>query len=72
MRLTYEISTLITFQYKVFLTVVESGSFTKAEEKLGLTQSGVSHNIVKLVSELGIVLLRRNRNGLSLTDEVSG
>nr|WP_223250425.1 hypothetical protein [Bacillus pumilus] len=37
-----------------------------------MTQSGVSHNIVKLVSELGIVLLRRNRNGLSLIDEVSG
>lgn len=63
---------LITFQYKVFLTVVECGSFTKAGEKLGLTQSGVSHNIAKLVSELGIVLLLRNRNGLSLTDEVSG
>ncbi|WP_223250660.1 LysR family transcriptional regulator [Bacillus pumilus] len=59
---------LITFQYKVFLTVVECGSFTKAGEKLGLTQSGVSHNIAKLESELGIVLLRRNRNGLSLTD----
>lgn len=59
---------LITFQYKVFLTVVECGSFTKAGEKLGLTQSGVSHNIAKLESELGIVLLRRNRNGLALTD----
>ncbi|MGV6982782.1 LysR family transcriptional regulator [Bacillus pumilus] len=61
-------SKLITFQYKVFLTVVECGSFTKAGEKLGLTQSGVSHNIAKLESELGVVLLRRNRNGLSLTD----
>lgn len=59
---------LITFQYKVFLTVVECGSFSKAGEKLGLTQSGVSHNIAKLESELGVVLLRRNRNGLSLTD----
>nr|WP_285859657.1 LysR family transcriptional regulator [Bacillus pumilus] len=59
---------MITFQYKVFLTVVECGSFTKAGEKLGLTQSGVSHNIAKLESELGVVLLRRNRNGLSLTD----
>ncbi|MBU8608368.1 LysR family transcriptional regulator [Bacillus pumilus] len=58
----------MTFQYKVFLTVVECGSFTKAGEKLGLTQSGVSHNIAKLESELGVVLLRRNRNGLSLTD----
>ncbi|MEH7735341.1 LysR family transcriptional regulator [Bacillus pumilus] len=61
-------SKLITFQYKVFLTVVECGSFTKAGDKLGLTQSGVSHNIAKLESELGVVLLRRNRNGLSLTD----
>ncbi|MEK4185283.1 LysR family transcriptional regulator [Bacillus sp. FSL K6-1145] len=61
-------SKLITFQYKVFLTVVECGSFTKAGDKLGLTQSGVSHNIAKLESELGIVLLRRNRNGLALTD----
>ncbi|WP_223251410.1 LysR family transcriptional regulator [Bacillus pumilus] len=61
-------SKLITFQYKVFLTVVECGSFTKAGEKLGLTQSGVSHNIAKLESELGVVLLRRNRNGLALTD----
>ncbi|MBB6603009.1 LysR family transcriptional regulator [Bacillus pumilus] len=58
----------MTFQYKVFLTVVECGSFTKAGEKLGLTQSGVSHNIAKLESELGVVLLRRNRNGLALTD----
>ncbi|KUP25372.1 hypothetical protein AWJ19_17455 [Paenibacillus sp. DMB5] len=56
------------FQYKVFLTVVESGSFTKAGEKLGLSQSGVSHNISTLETELGIVLLRRNRNGISLTD----
>ncbi|TYS31058.1 LysR family transcriptional regulator [Bacillus pumilus] len=58
----------MTFQYKVFLTVVECGSLTKAGEKLGLTQSGVSHNMAKLESELGIVLLHRNRNGLSLTD----
>lgn len=59
---------LAIFQYKVFLTVVESGSFTKAGEKLGLSQSGVSHNISTLETELGILLLRRNRNGISLTD----
>ncbi|MEH7495579.1 LysR family transcriptional regulator [Neobacillus niacini] len=59
---------LAVFQYKVFLTVVERGSFTKAGEKLGLSQSGVSHNISTLETELGIVLLRRNRNGISLTD----
>ncbi|MET3196103.1 LysR family transcriptional regulator [Bacillus sp. OAE603] len=57
-----------TFQYEVFLEVVETGSFTKAGEKLGLTQSGVSHNILTLETELGVVLLHRNRNGISLSD----
>lgn len=59
---------LAIFQYEVFLAVVDSGSFTKAGEKLGLSQSGVSHNISTLENELGVVLLHRNRNGISLTD----
>lgn len=59
---------LAIFQYEVFIAVVDSGSFTKAGEKLGLSQSGVSHNISTLETELGVVLLRRNRNGISLTD----
>lgn len=56
------------FQYEVFLSVVENGSFTKAGDKLGLSQSGVSHNISALEAELGILLLQRNRNGVALTD----
>jgi DNA-binding transcriptional LysR family regulator len=56
------------FQYEVFLKVVDTGNFTKAGENLGLTQSGVSHNISALESELGIILLNRGRNGVSLTD----
>jgi DNA-binding transcriptional LysR family regulator len=62
------VKVLAILQYEVFLSVVENGSFTKAGEKLGLSQSGVSHNISTLETELGIVLLRRNRNGISLTD----
>ncbi|WP_077247493.1 LysR family transcriptional regulator [Bacillus sp. FJAT-27225] len=61
-------SVLAIFQYEVFLAVVDNGSFTKAGEKLGLSQSGVSHNISTLEAELGMVLLHRNRNGISLTD----
>ncbi|MDQ0271871.1 LysR family transcriptional regulator [Cytobacillus purgationiresistens] len=57
-----------TFQYEIFIEVVESGSFTKTGEKLGLSQSGVSHNISTLEKELGLILLNRNRNGISLTD----
>jgi DNA-binding transcriptional LysR family regulator len=56
------------FQYEVFVKVVDTGNFTKAGEILGLTQSGVSHNISALESELGITLLNRGRSGLSLTD----
>lgn len=56
------------FQFEVFLKVVDTGNFTKAGENLGLTQSGVSHNISALESELGIILLNRGRNGVSLTD----
>lgn len=55
------------FQVEVFLKVVESGSFTRAGDKIGLTQSGVSHNITTLETELGVVLLNRGRNGASLT-----
>lgn len=56
------------FQFEVFVKVVDTGNFTRAGEILRLTQSGVSHNISALESELGIVLLNRGRNGVSLTD----
>ncbi|WP_026564844.1 LysR family transcriptional regulator [Bacillus sp. UNC41MFS5] len=59
---------MTVFQFEVFLKVVDTGNFTKAGEILGLTQSGVSHNISALESELGIILLIRGRNGVSLTD----
>lgn len=56
------------FQIEVFVKVVETGNFTKTGEALGLTQSGVSHNISALETELGILLLNRGKNGISLTD----
>ncbi|NBI31111.1 LysR family transcriptional regulator [Chengkuizengella marina] len=56
------------FQLQVLVEVVNSGSFTKAGEKMGLSQSGVSHTISSLESELDITLLSRNRNGITVTD----
>ncbi|MBB4825572.1 DNA-binding transcriptional LysR family regulator [Sporosarcina luteola] len=56
------------FQIEIFVKVVDVGNFTRAGELLGMTQSGISHNIASLESELGIVLLNRGRNGVSLTD----
>ena len=53
--------------YQVFLKVVERGSFTRAAEELGFTQSSVSHAIQVLERDLDLPLLVRNRNGVSLT-----
>jgi DNA-binding transcriptional LysR family regulator len=55
------------FQLEVFLKVVETGSFTKAGEQIGLSQSAVSQAVAALESELNIKLLNRNRNGITLT-----
>lgn len=55
-------------QIEIFVKVVDMGNFTKAGEILTMTQSGISHNIASLESELGITLLNRGRNGITLTD----
>lgn len=54
-------------KYEAFHTVVELGSLTKAAEILNLTQSGVSHAIASLETELGFSLLTRDRAGVTLT-----
>ena len=54
-------------KYQVFLKVVSCGTFTKAAEALNFTQSGISHAITSLESELGITLLSRSRGGVVLT-----
>ncbi|MCD7904883.1 MAG: LysR family transcriptional regulator [Clostridiales bacterium] len=48
---------------------IEQGSFTKAAEILGYTQSSVSQMIASLENELGIKLLTRSRAGVKLTLE---
>lgn len=62
-------SHLTLFKYEVFNTIFESGSLTKAAEILNLTQSGISHAISSLESELGLTLLNRDRSGISLTSD---
>lgn len=42
--------------------------FYKSREEAWADAVWVSHNIAKLESELGIVLLRRNRNNLAIED----
>ena len=53
---------------KVFLLVVQEGSFTRAAEKLGRTQPAVSMAVQRLEAELGEVLLDRSGRELALTD----
>lgn len=58
-----------TKKYAVFVKTVELSSLTRAAEELGLTQSGVSHMIAAIESELGLTLLHRSRTGARLTAE---
>lgn len=54
-------------QLEILKAVVDTGSFTKAGEKLGLTQSAISHAISGLELEFGVCLLNRSRAGIFLT-----
>jgi len=59
-------STLL--QLKSFVTVVEQGGFTAASRRLGLSQPAVSRAVAALEKELGLPLLVRGRDGLTLTE----
>ncbi len=55
--------------YKIFYVTASCGNITQAAEKLFLTQPSVSKHIRKLEEELGCVLFRRTKRGVSLTTE---
>ena len=54
-------------QLKVFAAVAENLSFTRAAERLFLTQSAVSHQIARLEREIGCPLLERQGRAVALT-----
>ena len=56
-----------TKKWEALLTAVEQGSFTKAAERLGYTQSGLTHMMHALEKEVGFPLLIRDRYGVRLT-----
>jgi DNA-binding transcriptional LysR family regulator len=53
----------------VLAAVVETGSFTRAGEVLGLSASGVSRSISRLEARIGVRLLDRTTRALHLTGE---
>ncbi|HYD58859.1 MAG TPA: LysR family transcriptional regulator [Noviherbaspirillum sp.] len=52
-----------------FTTVVDTGSFSAAAERLGQTPSGVSRTISRLEAQLGMTLITRTTRRLDLTEE---
>ncbi len=54
---------------RAFLTAARLGSFTRAGEALGYSQSGISRMISDLEREWGVKLLERDRGGVRLTSE---
>ena len=59
------------FRLKVFISVVNTGSFTAAARMLGISQPAVSQNIGALEKELGVKLFSRLRGEVALTGEGS-
>lgn len=55
-------------QLRVFVAVAQQGSFSRAGQLIGLSQSAVSHSIKELETEMGIRLLDRTTREVLLTE----
>jgi DNA-binding transcriptional LysR family regulator len=58
-----------THRLKYFLRIAEEGSITGAAASLGIAQPALSRQVRLLEEDLGVVLFRRTRRGVQLTDE---
>ncbi|MFN3202005.1 MAG: LysR family transcriptional regulator [Bradymonadia bacterium] len=56
----------------IYAAVVDSGSFTGAAERLGMSKSTVSKAIARLEDRLGVLLLNRTTRKLALTEAGQG
>jgi DNA-binding transcriptional LysR family regulator len=57
---------------QAFVTVVETGSFTAAADRMNVAKSAVSRRVTALEERLGVQLLRRTTRRLNLTDSGRG
>ena len=54
---------------RIFYAVAEAGSFTRAADRLGLSQSAISRQISALEEHLAVPLFHRHARGLVLTEQ---
>jgi len=54
---------------KTFVTLIDTGHFTKAADKLFMTQPGVSQHINKLESACGYALIHRDKKSFDITEQ---
>ncbi|MDO6447488.1 LysR family transcriptional regulator [Colwellia sp. 1_MG-2023] len=54
---------------KTFVTLIETGNFTRTAEKLFMTQPGVSQHISKLEKTCGYTLIKRGKKNFELTEQ---
>ena len=55
-------------QLRVFVTVAQARSFSRAGEIIGLSQSAVSHSVKELETQTGVKLLDRTTREVVLTE----
>ena len=56
-------------RYEIFLQAAECGSFSRVALQFGYTQSGISHMMRSLESEMGFPLFIRTKEGVVLTKD---
>ena len=60
---------MLDIRFKTLLSVIDEKNFSKAAEKLSLTQPAVSHHINQLESEYGVKIISRGKREITLTPE---
>ena len=60
---------LDTDQLRSFVSIVDTGSFTRAAERVNKTQSAVSMHIKRLEEQLGRPLFLKQGRGVRLSDD---
>lgn len=54
---------------KAFAAIIDTGSFTRAGERLGLTQSAITLKLRRLEAQAGRTLMTRSAKAIALTDD---